>query len=245
MARNYLLARQIYFSPTCVVYWFLLFVNVCFYTLPAFTFQCLFFHASYATAAFQCFIFYTSYVLFLFFMFVISTVFSLTHPLVLCNTFEYNFYSIFYNILLFQSVILANYICCKIYNICVVFAVYFSLYDPLSHFFYTSISALPNHTTWKTSPRNHATQKASLRKTSLSKNLTAQKQCRTKNLTTQNHAAWKTSPRKVSLYQASPRKVLIRQNTTTKKISPHYAFPTFHKELALHTKNAALFGRFE
>ena len=95
----------------------------------------LIFHASYATAAFQCFIFYTSYVLFLFFMFVISTVFSLTHPLVLCNTFEYNFYSIFYNILLFQSVILANYICCKIYNICVVFAVYFSLCDPLSHFF--------------------------------------------------------------------------------------------------------------
>lgn len=107
---------------------------MCFYTLFAFTFQCLFFHAAYA-AAFQCFIFYTFYVLFLFFMFVISTVFSLTHPLVLCNTFEYNFYSIFYNILLFQSVILANYICCKIYNICVVFAVYFSLYDPLSHFF--------------------------------------------------------------------------------------------------------------
>lgn len=107
---------------------------MCFYTLLAFTFQCLFFHASYA-AALQCFIFYTSYVLFLFFMFVISTVFSLAHPLVLCNTFEYNFYSIFYNILLFQSVIFANYICCKIYNICVVFAVYFSLYDPLPHFF--------------------------------------------------------------------------------------------------------------
>ena len=140
MARNYLLARQIYFSPTCVVYWFLLFVNVCFYTLLAFTFcicvyvSVLIFHASYA-AAFRCFIFYTSYVLFLFFMFVISTVFSLTHPLVLCNTFEYNFYSIFYNILLFQSVIFANYICCKIYNICVVFTVYFSLRDPLLHFF--------------------------------------------------------------------------------------------------------------
>lgn len=97
-------------------------------------FSASFFYTSYA-AAFQCFIFYTSYVLFLFFMFVISTVFSLTHPLVLCNTFEYNFYSIFYNILLFQSVIFANYICCKIYNICVVFAVYFSLYDPLPHFF--------------------------------------------------------------------------------------------------------------
>lgn len=72
---------------------------------------------------------------FCFFMFVISTVFSLTHPLVLCNTFEYNFYSIFYNIILFQSVILVNYICCKIYNICVVFTVYFSLRDPLLHFF--------------------------------------------------------------------------------------------------------------
>ena len=134
MARNYLLARQIYFSPTCVVYWFLLFVNVCFYTLLAFTFQCFIF-LHFLRCCVSVLHFYTSYVLFLFFMFVISTVFSLTHPLVLCNTFEYNFYSIFYNILLFQSVIFANYICCKIYNICVVFAVYFSLYDPLSHFF--------------------------------------------------------------------------------------------------------------
>lgn len=175
MARNYLLARQIYFSPTCVVYWFLLFVNVCFFI----RFSRLRFSAYFFTLPtlprFSASFFYTFYVLFLFFMFVISTVFSLTHPLVLCNTFEYNFYSIFYNILLFQSVIPVNYICCKIYNICVVFTVYFSLYDPLLRFFHTSISALPNHTTWKTSPRNHATQKASLRKTSLSKNLTAQK----------------------------------------------------------------------
>lgn len=206
-------------------------------------FSASFFYTSYA-AAFQCFIFYTSYVLFLFFMFVISTVFSLTHPLVLCNTFEYNFYSIFYNILLFQSVIFANYICCKIYNICVVFAVYFSLYDPLPHFFtHQSLrcQTMPHERPYYAT----MSQKSPTTQNIVKKNLTAQKQCRTKNLTTQNHAAWKTSPRKVSLYQASPRKVLIRQNTTTKKISPHYAFPTFHKELALHTKNAALFGRFE
>lgn len=98
--------------------------------------------------------FYTFYVLFLFFMFVISTVFSLTHPLVLCNTFEYNFYSIFYNIILFQSVILVNYICCKIYNICVVFTVYFSLYDPLSHFF--TRQSLPYQTIPHEKP-HHAT----------------------------------------------------------------------------------------
>ena len=137
---------------------------MCFYTLLAFTFQC--------------FIFYTSYVLFLFFMFVISTVFSLTHPLVLCNTFEYNFYSIFYNILLFQSVIFANYICCKIYNICVVFAVYFSLYDPLPHFF-----------THQSLRCQTMSQKSPTTQNIVKKNLTAQKQCRTKNLTTQNHAA--------------------------------------------------------
>lgn len=105
-----------------------------FYTLFAFTFQCLFFTFP-TLLRFSASFFYTSYVLFLFFMFVISTVFSLTHPLVLCNTFEYNFYSIFYNILLFQSVIFVNYICCKIYNICIVFTVYFSLRDPLLHFF--------------------------------------------------------------------------------------------------------------
>ena len=105
-----------------------------FYTLFAFTFQCLFFTfptlLRFSASFFTLLTFY-----FCFFMFVISTVFSLTHPLVLCNTFEYNFYSIFYNILLFQSVIFVNYICCKIYNICVVFTVYFSLRDPLLHFF--------------------------------------------------------------------------------------------------------------
>lgn len=174
MARNYLLARQIYFSPTCVVYWFLLFVNVYFLYAFCVYVSVLIFHVSYA-AAFQCFIFYTSYVLFLFFMFVISTVFSLTHPLVLCNTFEYNFYSIFYNILLFQSVIFVNYICCKIYNICVVFTVYFSLRDPLLHFFYTSISALPNHTTWKTSPR-----KVSLHQNFIRQNIPTPKHCNIK-----------------------------------------------------------------
>ena len=150
-------------------------------------FSASFFYTSYA-AAFQCFIFYTSYVLFLFFMFVISTVFSLTHPLVLCNTFEYNFYSIFYNIILFQSVIFANYICCKIYNICVVFAVYFSLYDPLPHFFtHQSLrcQTMPHERPYYAT----MSQKSPTTQNIVKKNLTAQKQCRTKNLTTQNHAA--------------------------------------------------------
>ena len=141
-------------------------------------FSASFFYTSYA-AAFQCFIFYTSYVLFLFFMFVISTVFSLTHPLVLCNTFEYNFYSIFYNILLFQSVIFANYICCKIYNICVVFAVYFSLYDPLPHFFtHQSLrcQTMPHERPYYAT----MSQKSPTTQNIVKKNLTAQKQCRTK-----------------------------------------------------------------
>lgn len=163
---------------------------MCFYTLLAFTFQCfIFLHfLRYCVSVLH---FYTSYVLFLFFMFVISTVFSLTHPLVLCNTFEYNFYSIFYNILLFQSVIFANYICCKIYNICVVFTVYFSLCDPLSHFslHINLCPTKPYH--MKDLTTQPCRTKASLRKTSLSKNLTAQKQCRTKNLTTQKPCCMK------------------------------------------------------
>lgn len=126
--------------------------------------------------------FYTFYVLFLFFMFVISTVFSLTHPLVLCNTFEYNFYSIFYNILLFQSVIFANYICCKIYNICVVFTVYFSLCDPLSHFS-LHINLCP------TKPYHM-------------KDLTTQP-CRTKSLTTQNIVEQKPYRAKTMPYEKS------------------------------------------
>ena len=138
-------------------------------------FSASFFYTSYA-AAFQCFIFYTSYVLFLFFMFVISTVFSLTHPLVLCNTFEYNFYSIFYNILLFQSVIFANYICCKIYNICVVFAVYFSLYDPLSHFF--THQSLPYQTIPHERP-HHATMS---HKSLTTQNIVEQKPYRAKTM---------------------------------------------------------------
>lgn len=126
--------------------------------------------------------FYTFYVLFLFFMFVISTVFSLTHPLVLCNTFEYNFYSIFYNILLFQSVIPVNYICCKIYNICVVFTVYFSLYDPLLRFFshINLCPAKPYHM----------------------KNLTTQP-CHTKSLTTQNIVEQKPYRAKIMPYEKS------------------------------------------
>lgn len=158
-----------------------------FYTLFAFTFQCLFFTFP-TLLRFSASFFYTSYVLFLFFMFVISTVFSLTHPLVLCNTFEYNFYSIFYNILLFQSVIFANYICCKIYNICVVFAVYFSLYDPLPHFFtHQSLrcQTMPHERPYYAT----MSQKSPTTQNIVKKNLTAQKQCRTKNLTTQNHAA--------------------------------------------------------
>ena len=202
-------------------------------------FSASFFYTSYA-AAFQCFIFYTSYVLFLFFMFVISTVFSLTHPLVLCNTFEYNFYSIFYNILLFQSVILVNYICCKIYNICVVFTVYFSLYDPLLHFLHINLCpAKPYHM----------------------KNLTTQP-CHTKSLTTQNIVEQKPYRAKTMPYKKShhPKPCCMKNFTTqsivvpsfttqsintpkyyNKKISPHYAFPTFHKELALHTKKCGPF----
>ena len=147
---------------------------MCFYTLLAFTFQCFIF-LHFLRCCVSVLHFYTSYVLFLFFMFVISTVFSLTHPLVLCNTFEYNFYSIFYNILLFQSVIFANYICCKIYNICVVFTVYFSLCDPLSHFslHINLCPTKPYH--MKDLTTQPCRTKASLRKTSLSKNLTAQK----------------------------------------------------------------------
>ena len=194
-------------------------------------FQCLFFHASYATAAFQCFIFYTSYVLFLFFMFVISTVFSLTHPLVLCNTFEYNFYSIFYNILLFQSVILANYICCKIYNICVVFAVYFSLRNPLLHFFYTSISALPNHTTWKTSPRNHATQKS----------LTTQP-CHTKSLTTQNIVEQKPYRAKIMPYEKSyhPKTMLHEKLHHAKYRCTKLHHAKYHYAKILQQKNITI-----
>ena len=160
---------------------------MCFYTLLALTFQCFIF-LHFLRCCVSVLHFYTSYVLFLFFMFVISTVFSLTHPLVLCNTFEYNFYSIFYNILLFQSVILVNYICCKIYNICVVFAVYFSLYDPLPHFFtHQSLrcQTMPHERPYYAT----MSQKSPTTQNIVKKNLTAQKQCRTKNLTTQNHAA--------------------------------------------------------
>lgn len=172
---------------------------MCFYTLFAFTFQCLFFHAAYA-AAFQCFIFYTFYVLFLFFMFVISTVFSLTHPLVLCNTFEYNFYSIFYNIILFQSVILVNYICCKIYNICVVFTVYFSLYDPLSHFF--TRQSLPYQTIPHEKP-HHATMPH-------------------KSLTTQNIVEQKPYRAKIMPYEKSyhPKPCCMKNFTTQSIVAP-------------------------
>ena len=201
MARNYLLARQIYFSPTCVVYWFLLFVNVCFYTLLAFTFQCFIF-LHFLRCCVSVLHFYTSYVLFLFFMFVISTVFSLTHPLVLCNTFEYNFYSIFYNILLFQSVIFANYICCKIYNICVVFAVYFSLYDPLSHFF--TRQSLPYQTIPHEKP-HHATTPH-------------------KSLTTQNIVEQKPYRAKIMPYEKSyhPKPCCMKNFTTQSIVVPSF-----------------------
>lgn len=217
---------------------------MCFYTLLAFTFQCfIFLHfLRYCVSVLH---FYTSYVLFLFFMFVISTVFSLTHPLVLCNTFEYNFYSIFYNILLFQSVIFANYICCKIYNICVVFTVYFSLCDPLSHFslHINLCPTKPYH--MKDLTTQPCRTKASLRKTSLSKNLTAQKQCRTKNLTTQKPCCMKNFTTQSIVVPSFTTQSITTPKYYNKKISPYYVFPTFHKKLALHTKNAAFFGRFE
>lgn len=148
---------------------------MCFYTLLAFTFQCFIF-LHFLRCCVSVLHFYTSYVLFLFFMFVISTVFSLTHPLVLCNTFEYNFYSIFYNILLFQSVIFANYICCKIYNICVVFTVYFSLCDPLSHFF--THQSLPYQTIPHERP-HHATMS---HKSLTTQNIVEQKPYRAKTM---------------------------------------------------------------
>ena len=184
---------------------------MCFYTLLAFTFQCLFFHASYA-AAFQCFIFYTSYVLFLFFMFVISTVFSLAHPLVLCNTFEYNFYSIFYNILLFQSVIFANYICCKIYNICVVFAVYFSLYDPLPHFF--------THQSLRCQTMPHERPYYA----TMSQKSPTTQPCHTKSLTTQNIVEQKPYRAKIMPYEKSyhPKPCCMKNFTTQSIVVPSF-----------------------